>query len=522
MTDIPLKVAEQLDLVKLVERKDVAILHDIKVMAALGWLMAQKPGEFDALLVDLEDRGIPRIGTLRKRVERFVASEAGAGAGAVGDAQRFVTEVRPHLIRWRKDWFDYVGSHYRDVEAEAIRAGLRGWKPLMDKRDIDDLEDALRGVVLKDRDDDQPPCWLLSEPGDPPAHEMLSCQNGLLHLPTGRLMPHTPRLFTRNAIDVPFDPEAPEPVEWLKFLDAAWGDDVEQIRRLQETVGYLVSTSTSMQKFFMLLGPTRSGKGVITRTVTGLVGKRNVCSPTLDSVGTRFGLETALGKTLATVSDMRLGQRTDKQNIVGNILRITGEDDVDVERKFVGGAWTGKLGIRILISTNLPPSLPDVTGALVGRLVALKMTRSFLGNEDRGLEARLASEMSGILNWAVAGWRRLQEQGDFTETEAGQEVVDRMRRLASPVGSFLEDECRLGYDEIGEALRVRKFDLWEAFQEYCRQHGMPPTYVSPQHFHRDLEAATQYSISQHKPRTGEVGADGLRAQEYWWYGIGLR
>jgi putative DNA primase/helicase len=520
MTDIPAKVAEQLDLVKLVERKDVAILHDSKVMDAMGWLSEQKPGDFDALLLGLEDRGIPRVGALRKRVERHV--KAVLGAGPLADAHRFVADVKPHLVRWRKDWFDYVVSHYRDIEAEAIRAALWAFMTMPGKKEVDELEDALRGVVLKDRDDAQPPCWLGSEPGDPPAHEMLSCQNGLLHLPTGRLMPHTPRLFTRNAIDVTFDPDAPEPVEWLKFLDAAWGDDVEQIRRLQETFGYLVSTSTSMQKFLMLLGPTRSGKGVLTRTLTKMIGKRNICSPTLDGIGNRFGLETALGKTLATVSDMRLGQRTDKQNIVGNILRITGEDDVDVERKHVGGAWTGKLGIRILISTNLPPSLPDVTGALVGRLVALKMTRSFLGNEDRGLEGRLASEMSGILNWAIAGWRRLQEQGDFTEAEAGQAVADRMRRMASPVGSFLEDVCRLGHGEDGEALRVRKADLWEAFQDYTRQHGMPPTYVSPQFFHRDVEAATQYSISEHRPRTGDVGADGQRAQELWWYGIALR
>jgi P4 family phage/plasmid primase-like protien len=403
----------------------------------------------------------------------------GSAAQTAPELQRFalsgpgcsgcLAAARPNLIRWRGDWFDYVGSHYRDVEREAIRADLWAYCPHYEKKHIDELEDALRGVVLKDRDAAAPPCWLSVQSDDPPADELLACRNGILHLPTLRFMPHTPRLFTRNAIAVDFDPEAPEPVEWLRFLDTAWGDDHEQVRLLQEIIGYLVSVDTSMQKFFMLLGPTRSGKGIITRMVTKLIGKRNVCSPTLDSIGTRFGLETALGKTLATISDMRLGQRTDRQNIVGNLLRIVGEDDVDVERKHIGGAWTGKLGIRFLISTNLPPALPDVSGALVGRLIAVKMTESFLGREDREMERRLERELPGILVWAAGSWRRLREQRDFTETRAGKELRERMRLLASPLQGFVEDACRIAPDG-----RVRKEDIWPCRAQLARE-PPPPT-----------------------------------------------
>jgi hypothetical protein len=222
--------------------------------------------------------------------------------------------------------------------------------------------------------------------GDLPASEILACRNGLLHLPTGKLLPLTPRFFTCNGLTFDYDPKAPEPVVFLSFLDQLWEHDPEQIPLLQEVFGVLLTPDTSMQKFFLILGPPRSGKGTIVRLLTQLVGKRNTCSPTLDSLGSRFGLETALGKTLATVSDMRLGKRTDKQGIVANILRITGEDDVDVERKHVGGAWTGKLAIRIVICSNQLPPLPDVSGALVARLVALTLERSFLNDEDRTLD----------------------------------------------------------------------------------------------------------------------------------------
>lgn len=509
---------EAIALLELVERDDAAVLYEEANLAVLARLKQTARDRYEALHVTWRKRRVPGLREVDKAVDRQIKQAAeGGGAGAAAVAKRFVAAARPNLIRWRGDWFDYVGSHYRDVEREAIRADLWAHHPYYQKKHIDELEDALRGVVLKDRDAAAPPCWLSDEEGDPPADELLSCRNGILHLPTLRFMPHTPRLFTRTAIAVDFDPQAPEPVEWLRFLDAAWGNDHEQVRLLQEIIGYLVSVDTSMQKFFMLLGPTRSGKGIITRTVTKLIGKRNVCSPTLDSLGTRFGLETALGKTLATISDMRLEQRTDRQNIVGNILRITGEDDVDVERKHIGGAWTGKLGIRFLISTNLPPALPDVSGALVGRLIAVKMTESFLGREDREMERRLERELPGILLWAAAGWRRLREQRDFTETRAGKELRERMRLLASPLQAFVEDACRIVPDG-----RVRKEDLWHAYSTWSFDKGLAPAYSSPQYFHRDLEAATQYRISEHRPRTGRVGPDGQRAQELWWYGIALK
>ena len=286
------------------------------------------------------------------------------------------------------------------------------------------------------------------------------------------------------------------------------GRDPAQITLLQEVFGYLLTPDTSMQKFFLLLGPTRSGKGTITKVLTKLIGKRSICSPTLGKFGERFGLEAALGKQLATISDMRLGRHTDRQEIVGNILRIVGEDDVDVERKHVGGAVTGKLAIRILISSNLLPPLPDVSGALVARLVTLTMKRSFLGEEDLGLDQKLEAELPGILNWAIEGWRRLKHQGHFTLTDESKETAAKIADLASPINAFLRECCVL--DSTAKEPRSK---VWRRFEDFVMQNDLPPTYTASNYFHRDLEVAAQHRISLSRPRV-----DG-RQVPHW---IGLR
>ena len=81
----------------------------------------------------------------------------------------------------------------------------------------------------------------------------------------------------------------------------------ETIETLQELFGYLVIGDTSQQKMFLVVGPKRSGKGTIARVLKGLLGAHNVAGPTLSSFATNFGLAPLIGKSVAVISDARLG-----------------------------------------------------------------------------------------------------------------------------------------------------------------------------------------------------------------------
>ena len=92
--------------------------------------------------------------------------------------------------------------------------------------------------------------------------EIIACRNGLLHVPSGKLLEPTPRFFTRNALAFDFLPDAPAPRQWLDFLNQVWPGG-EEIELLQEIFGYLLVPDTSQQKIFLLVGPKRSGKGTM-------------------------------------------------------------------------------------------------------------------------------------------------------------------------------------------------------------------------------------------------------------------
>jgi P4 family phage/plasmid primase-like protien len=219
------------------------------------------------------------------------------------------------------------------------------------------------------------------------AAELVACANGLLHLPTERLYEHDPRLFNMVAVPFAFDPGAPVPERWLQFLDDLWPGDPDAIAALQQWFGYLVSGDTSLHKILLLVGPLRSGKGTIARVLTALVGRANVTGPTLASLGTNFGLQDLIGKSLAVVADARLG--TGASVVVERLLSISGEDTLTVDRKY-RNHWTGQLSTRFVIISNELPHFGDASGAIASRFVVLTLNKSWLGQDRSPTDCRAA------------------------------------------------------------------------------------------------------------------------------------
>lgn len=413
------------------------------------------------------------------------------------------TRQRPHLLRFRGDWLDYDGACYKLLEDATIVSEIYSFlakafvnddgklKPFHPNRKVvGDVNHALAALVHVEGERQEPPCWLAT--AGPSPLELIACRNGLLHLPTGELLPPTPEFFTRNAVDIAFDAGAPKPARWLTFLGSIWPNDEESIATLQEMFGYLLVPDTSQQKIFLLVGPKRCGKGTIGRVLTDLVGSGNVCGPSLASLSGDFGLQQLLGKQLAVVSDMRLGPRTDQAAIAENLLRISGEDRVSVNRKH-RDFWNGTLSTRFLIMTNVLPRFADASGALANRFVPLVIRESFFGRENPNLSAELRKELPGMLLWAREGWLRLKERGRFVLPSSSKDAVQDLVDLAAPIVAFVREWC-----ELDAGARVGKDELFDAYREWSRQRGNL-RFLTKEVFCADLCAAFQ-GITSVRPR----------------------
>ena len=431
-------------------------------------------------------------------------------------ADRFTDGSLPTIRSWRGDFYHFDGRIWLRREDAAVRAlaygylehkvydhkgNLVDWRPSRPK--ITNLLDALRAVVGISNSA-EPPVWINHDGVDP--HRLVVMNNGILDLNSRELHPHDSRLFAFVALPFDYDPNAPSPVGWERFLGDLWGNDTESIALAQEIAGYAISADTSLQKVMFLIGPTRAGKGVFTNVISELVGRSNVAAPTLDALTKNFGLQELIGKTLAVISDARLGTQANVAALAERLLSVSGEDRLTIDRKY-RDPWTGRLGARVLIVTNELPRLSDSSEALAKRFVTLVFRHSFYGREDPNLLGTLLTELPGIFNWALDGLDRLRAQGHFTKPASTSEMIEELHDLVSPISAFLRDECVLDKNAF-----VVFDDLWRAWRAWCDDEGRPSG--SRQMFARNLRARVP-TLHVTNTRDGN-----RRRREYG--GIGLR
>ncbi len=420
------------------------------------------------------------------------------------------------LHHHRDDFFAWRGSHYSAVGESALRAGLyefldgairpgkKGGRFEPNRSKVTDVLDALKAVTHLPVEI-RPPAWL-DECSDPPAAEIIACGNGLLHLPTLDLLPHSASFFALNALPFPFEPEAPLSARWLAFLASLWPHDDEAIATLQEIFGYAIGADTRLQKLFLLVGPRRSGKGTIARVLTGLLGQENVVAPTFAGLAGNFGLAPLIGKTLAVISDARLGARTDQAAIAERLLSISGEDGLTVDRKHQS-AWTGRLSTRFLILANELLRVGDASLALAGRFLVLVLQISFYGREDPRLADALLRELPSILNWSLIGWQRLNARGHFVQPASSADAVQQLEELGSPIAAFLREKCKV---QAGRMVEIGQ--LFDAWQTWCRSQGRDRP-GNAQAFGRDLRAALP-GLKVIQPREKDEVGDAVRPRYY--------
>ena len=265
----------------------------------------------------------------------------------------------------RGDFYRWDETCWPEIEKRDVRAAAYKWLEhacylvkLNDdivevpfsptRRKIDDVIDAMRAVVLLDSSADTP-CWT-NETTDPPARDLISMTNGLLHVPTRTLLPHSPNFFCHHALAFPFMEKSPAPSRWLGFLHELWKDDDSSISVLQEVLGYVLGGDTRQQKIFLFVGPKRGGKGTIGRVLTGLLGAHNVAAPTLAGLSTNFGLSPLIDKPLGLISDARLSGKADSNIVVERLLSVSGEDSLTIDRKYKEPS-TGRLPTRFVVLT---------------------------------------------------------------------------------------------------------------------------------------------------------------------------
>jgi putative DNA primase/helicase len=320
---------------------------------------------------------------------------------------------------------------------------------------------------------------------------ILNLKNGLYDLRTGTLSPHTPSYPSLVQLPVAFDPST-QCQAILKFLsETTWPEDRDV---LQEYTGVILWKSP-LQRALLLNGTGANGKSVFVNLLKALVGPANIVARSLQELEiNKFAKADLYGKLVNLYAD--LPQTALKST--GIFKMLTGGDPVTAEHKFQQ-PFTFVPSAKHVYSCNRIPKAPDDLDAFFRRWLIVTFPYQFLGEKDnRSLLSELTTdiELSGFLNWALAGLERLRANGwRFSEARSIEQVRDLWVRGSDPVKAFVMDWCITGPDQT-----VAKADLYAAFMEYCRKNGLPG--LTNTAFYRELPLACPVTSEKPSKQTG--------------------
>jgi len=331
---------------------------------------------------------------------------------------------------------------------------------------------------------------------------LICLENGVLDLRTFEVKPHNPKYLMLNKIPVKYDPDADCP-KIKQFLRAVLHE--EDIPVIEELFGYCLLKDYPIHKAFMLLGNGANGKSTLINLLKAFLGAENCSSVSLQALSEdKFSIAELYGKLANLYADVP----DEALRSTGTFKMLTGGDTITAQRKFQH-PFQFRNYAKLIFSANKLPEARDDSDAFFRRWILINFPNRFEGDKrDPNILKKLTTpeELSGLLNLALRGLKRLLEQGDFSRSKSTDELRKQYVRMSDSVAAFCEDMIEQDPESY-----VSKKDLYAAYCEYCRQNKLP--IVSDTTFHKKLRKHVKVEDYRPKIRDRRITA---------WRGIALK
>ena len=311
----------------------------------------------------------------------------------------------------------------------------------------------------------------------------INFKNGLYNLTTRKLEPHNEHILYTRQINTEYiegSSMADVTSAFTKFIgDLCKGVDGaidwQKYKALQEILGLAISNvyGHRTKKAAILYSPIgNTGKSQFLSLISNLIGPEHITTIPLQNMNEdkgRFAFANAGLIRLIMNGDQ--GKATIKDSSI--FKQVTGGDYIKTEGKGKDIKALVFKGFIIIACNDLPYFADDKGDHVYRRMYIVPCTHEVPEKErDASILNKMLEELPAIANWAIEGLHRLRDNNyNFSEVAAGQEVIANYRKNSDTVYSFLMDE---GYIITkNPADKVSKKELLTAYNKYCLDNGRP-------------------------------------------------
>lgn len=250
--------------------------------------------------------------------------------------------------------------------------------------------------------------------------------------------------------------------------------DLQIINNFQELMGYLLyyGGEWKIQKFYVFYGKGSNGKSLICTIIRKLLGENNCSSTPLDRLHETFALQDLYGKMV------NIAPETEQKRLMdtATVKAMCGGDAIRYEFKYKA-PFTDLNYAKLIVCTNYPIKTSDTSRGFYRRLHVFpfdnqykelkkgEKPKSNVKYMDTTLEAKLSSELTGILNFALEGLKRLKLNGwKLSECKRIEEIQDKYYQEANEIDAFM-NQCL----SIRANCRAKSSEVYDKYTEWSLQ-----------------------------------------------------
>lgn len=385
-----------------------------------------------------------------------------------------VLENRKLLVLNRKEGIyqeltdELMGKILRYLMNEAI---ADSWKKHYERDIIDGLIREVPTIAIPNIDD-----------------SLIAVNNGVFNLNSDELIPYDDRMFFTRKSPVNFIKGASCP-QFLSALREIVCGDEKLLMCIQEIFGYTLINNTKGERAFYFIGVGSNGKSFIAEILTNMVGFTNVSNIPLSRFSEKFGTEGLINKSVNIANENEITNAIGTENLK---IFVSG-DRTSIARKYKGDLNYKSTCKMIFLLNKLPDTL-DNTHGYYRKILIVPFNRIFKEEEmDKNLKEKVLGELSGVLNWAIEGAKRLMNNDyKFTECEAIEKVTKAYKEEQNPVEAFSKDA--LIYEE-GHS--ETKKDVLDAYKLWIEGQNISSRGTeSPQRFWKSLSNSSKILLDK--------------------------
>ena len=299
-------------------------------------------------------------------------------------------------------------------------------------------------------------------------NDFLNCQNGIVNLRNGELMPHDSRLMLSKITNCEYDPKNRKPKRWLQFLDEITNGDKELIEYIHKCIGYSISGSNREQCAYFLYGMGNNGKSTFLDTIADMLGDyaSNAQPDTLmlqSRVGSLGGGANSDIARLKSARFVTCEEPTEGVRLNEGLLKqLTGGSKVTC-RFLYGDEFEYTPEFKIWVATNHKPVIRGTDIGIWRRIKLIPFEVNIPKDKvDKNLKYKLRQEFPQILAWAVEGCMKWQKDG-IAEPAVVLDAVRDYKQEMDLIASFVEQCITIDYDSDVKMPAAELFSVYRAW-----------------------------------------------------------